>query len=481
MTIKPFLNNQFLLQNGVAEKLYHEFAKSMPIIDFHSHVVPEDIASDRKFKTITELWLENDSTKWRAMRAYGINEKYLTGDASDFEKFEKWAETTPFTIRNPLYHWNHLELQRYFSISKLLNPSSAKEIYNETTSLLQTPEFSARSLVHKMNVEVAVTTDDPIDSLEHHKTVAKDNLSFQLLPTFRPDNAIHIEKHTFSSYINSLSQVVNTTIDSFDELLDALKNRADYFEVNGCVIADHGLEHCYASNIDYKKANEVFKKSLQNKHVSVEERETYKSTLLFELGKLYAKKSWTMQLHLGAMRNNNSRLEKLLGADSGFDSVGDYKQAQKLSIFLNSLDKDNSLPKTIIYNLNASDNDVIATLIGNFNDGSVKGKVQFGSGWWFNDQKDGIEKQLNSLSNQGLLSCFVGMLSDSRSLLSYARHEYFRRILCNLIAQDVQNGELPNDINHLGAIVQDICYNNAKNYFKFKNPINHVSHSSKSV
>lgn len=467
MKIKPFLNDNFLLENQVAEHLYHEFAKHQPIIDYHSHIVPEYVALDRRFKNLTEIWLENDSTKWRAMRTFGIDEKYLTGDASDYEKFEKWAKTTPYTIRNPLYHWNHLELQRFFGIHKLISSSTSKEIYEEATKQLQSKDFSARSILNKMNVEVVGTTDDPIDSLEHHKKVKADRCNFKMVPTFRPDKSIHIEQQNFKNYISQFSKIINSPISTFNDLLDALKSRADYFQANACVMADHGLEQCYAYKIDYKISNNTLNKALNNQNLTLEDILTYKSTLLFELGKLYAEKGWVMQLHIGAKRNNNSRLGRLLGADSGFDSIGDLPQAEQLSKFLNKLDDSNQLPKTIIYNLNGRDNDVFASMIGNFNDGCVKGKIQFGSGWWFNDQKDGIEKQLNALSNQGLLSCFVGMLSDSRSFMSYTRHEYFRRILCNLIGKDVHNGELPNDIHLLGSIVNDICYKNAKSYFNF--------------
>ncbi len=467
MNITPFLSDQFLIDNKIGEILYHEFAKDQPIIDYHSHIIPENVANDRRFKNITEIWLESDSTKWRAMRAFGVNEKFITGDATDYEKFEKWAETTPFTIRNPLYAWNHLELKRFFSIDKLLNFKTAKEIYEEVNVKLQSPNYTARSFLKKMNVKVVATTDDPTDLLEYHKQVKSDDCDFKMIPTFRPDNVIHIEKSSYSDYIELFSEVYNSTILSFDDLLSALQNRADYFQINGCKIADHGLEQCYAYNIDYKISNKAFKKAKDGKILNTDEILIYKSTLLYELGKIYANKGWVMQLHLGAMRNNNTRLGKLLGADSGFDSIGDLPQASQLSKFLDRLDNENKLPKTIIYNLNPRDNDLIASMIGNFNDGNIRGKVQFGSGWWFNDQKDGIEKQLNALSNQGMLSCFVGMLSDSRSFLSYSRHEYFRRILCNLIGRDVHNGELPNDLNLLGSIVKDICYNNANSYFKF--------------
>jgi glucuronate isomerase len=467
MNIKPFLSEHFFLDNKVGEILYHEFAENQPIIDYHSHIVPADIANSRRFKNITEIWLESDSTKWRAMRAFGVNEKYITGDATDYEKFQKWAETTPFTIRHPLYLWNHLELNRFFSIDELLSSQTSEKIYNEANIKLQSPDFNARNILDKMNVEVVATTDDPADSLLHHQKVKNENCNFKMIPTFRPDNAIHIEKPTYSSYIEKLSDAVKSSISSFDDLLIALQNRADYFQANGCKISDHGLEQCYSHKIDYEISNKALQKALNRKELSEYEILTYKSTLLFELGKIYANKQWVMQLHLGAMRNNNTRLEKLLGADTGFDSIGDLPQARQLSTFLDRLDSIDKLPKTIIYNLNPRDNDLIATMIGNFNDGTIKGKIQFGSGWWFNDQKDGIEKQLNALSNQGMLSCFVGMLSDSRSLLSYTRHEYFRRILCNLIGKDVHNGELPNDINLLGSIVKDICYNNAKSYFDF--------------
>lgn len=467
MKIKTFLNDNFLLDNKVAEQLYHDFAKDQPIIDYHSHIVPKEVASDRRFRSITELWLENDSTKWRAMRTFGVNERFLTGNATDFEKFEKWAETTPYTIRNPLYHWNHLELKRFFSIDKLLSKDTAREIFDGTNLKIQSKDFTSRNLLKKMKVEVVGTTDDPIDSLEYHDQVKVEKCDFKMVPTFRPDKSIHIESSSFVNYIKSLSEVVEFSISTFEDLLDALKNRANYFRIKGCVMADHGLEQCYAEEINYEISNKTFQKVLMKKEITETEKSIYKSTLLFELGKYYAENHWVMQLHLGAFRNNNSRQLRKLGVDTGFDSIGDLPQAKALATFLNRLDREDKLPKTIIYNLNPSDNDLIATMAGNFNDGTIKGKVQFGAGWWFNDQKDGIEKQLNSLSNQGLLSCFIGMLSDSRSFMSYTRHEYFRRILCNLIGKDVHNGELPNDVNFLGSIVKDICYNNAKDYFNF--------------
>ncbi|AOW18518.1 glucuronate isomerase [Polaribacter vadi] len=467
MKIKPFLNDDFLLENSISQQLYHDYAKKQPIIDYHSHVSDADIANNRKYENLTQAWLESDSSKWRAMRTFGISEKYITGEASDFEKFEKWAKTVPFTIRNPLYHWTQMELKIFLSEERLLNSNNAEIIFNETAAKLSTNNLAARNILKNANVEVAVTTDDPSSDLKNHQKIKNDDCSFKLLPTFRPDNSIHIEKTSFVNYITQLSEAKNTSILNFSDLLNTLKNCIDYFHENGCRISDHGLEHCYVNKLSFSISDKTFKKRISGEKISKEEIEIYKSTLLFELGKMYASKNWVMQLHLGAMRNTNSRLFKLLGNDAGSDSIGDFNQGLSLSVFLNRLDKEGKLPKTIIYNLNPRDNELIASMVGNFNDGSIKGKVQFGAAWWFMDQKDGIEKQLNTLSNVGLLSCFVGMLSDSRSLFSYARHDYFRRILCNLIGKDVYNGELPNDISFLGDIVNDVSYFNAKNYFNF--------------
>jgi len=466
-SIKPFLGEHFLLENSTAEILYHEYAAGQPIIDYHNHLPPEQIANNKSFKNITEVWLDGDHYKWRAMRTYGIPEKYITGDASDLEKFKHWAKTVPYTIRNPLFHWTHLELQRYFDIEDLLKEENAASIFNHTTELLQQSDYTTQALLEKMQVEVVCTTDDPVDDLNFHQQYHQQNMGIKMLPAFRPDKAILIQDENFNSYISKLAEVSDTEINSFDKLLVALHKRIDYFHENACRLSDHGLEQVYAETFTDQQANQIFQKRLAGQSISIEEAKIFMSATTFHLSCTYAKKGWVQQFHLGALRNNNERLLQQLGPDTGFDSIGDLSQATSLSAFLNRLDKENLLAKTILYNLNPSDNEVIASMIGNFNDGSVKGKMQYGSAWWFLDQKDGMEKQINALSNMGLLSCFIGMLTDSRSFLSFPRHEYFRRLLCNLIGKDVENGSLPNDTKWLGGIVNDICYNNAKNYFEF--------------
>ena len=465
--IKPFLDENFLLENRIAEILYHEYAKEQPIIDYHNHLPPDEIASDKAFSNLTAIWLYGDHYKWRAMRTLGVPEKYITGDAGDFEKFQKWAETVPFTIRNPLFHWTHLELQRYFDIDKLLTPETATDIYGQCSDMLNTPEFSTRNLLRKMNVAVACTTDDPIDNLEYHRQVKAEGLDIRMFPAFRPDKAILIEKEGFHGYLQKLGQAAGVEIKDYDSLLQALQNRIDFFDENGCRLSDHGLEQAYAAPFTLRQVDAALQKRLSGEALSAEDAQAFKSAVLYELGKMYAEKGWVQQFHLGALRNNSSRMMKQLGPDTGFDSIGDFSQAGALARLLNRLDAEDKLAKTILYNLNPGDNEVMATMIGNFNDGSVRGKMQFGSAWWFLDQKDGMEKQLNALSNMGLLSCFIGMLTDSRSFLSFPRHEYFRRLLCNLIGRDVHNGELPNDVEWLGGIVRDICYRNAKAYFGF--------------
>jgi glucuronate isomerase len=466
--MKPFLNEDFLLQTSTASKLYHDFAKDMPIIDYHNHLPPDQIANDKRFENLTQIWLYGDHYKWRAMRANGVNESYCTGNKSDFEKFEKWAETVPYTMRNPLYHWTHLELQRYFDEYETLNPKNAKRIYEQCSAKIQTPEFSVKSLLTKMNVQVACTTDDPTDSLEHHLTIAKDeHLDTKVLPTFRPDKYILIENENFFSYVQKLASVADVEINSYTELLKALRKRADFFASLGGRLADHGLEQIYAVDFSEEQAEKVFQKALAQQKISAEEALIYKSAILHALGVMYHDLGWTQQFHLGALRNNNIRAMRELGPDTGWDSIGDWSQAQALSKFLGRLDEYNQLAQTVIYNLNPRDNELMATMIGNFNDGSMAGKIQLGSGWWFLDQKDGMERQMNALSNMGLLSRFVGMLTDSRSFLSFPRHEYFRRILCNLLGNEIENGELPNDIEWIGQMVQNICYYNAKEYFKF--------------
>ncbi len=469
MTTHTFLNEDFLLRNNYAKTLYHTYAKPLPIIDYHCHLSPADIAHNRIFKNLTAIWLEGDHYKWRAMRTLGVAEEYITGSRTDIEKFGKWAATVPYTLRNPLYHWTHLELQRYFGIDHLLDEKSGTEIYNHVSTLLQTEEFSTRGILKKMNVEVVCTTDDPIDSLEHHVKISKENFSTIIRPAFRPDKAYSIESETYREYIEKLSTVSGIEINSYETLMAALENRIDYFHSNGCQLSDHGIEQLYypADGLKFD-LNNIFNKAIANESVPVSEVHYFKYCVLLELGRLYHRNGWVQQFHLGALRNTNARMLGILGPDTGFDSIGDFSQSVALSKFLNALDSTDQLAKTILYNLNPADNEVMGTMIGNFNDGSVKGKIQFGSAWWFLDQKDGMEKQLNTLSNLGLLSCFIGMLTDSRSFMSFPRHEYFRRILCNLIGQDVENGELPWDEQWLGKIVSDICYHNAKNYFNFQ-------------
>ncbi|MCX2431743.1 glucuronate isomerase [Pedobacter sp. GR22-10] len=466
--MKPFLDENFLLQSKTAEKLYHDFAKSLPIIDYHNHLIPDQIANDKQFENITQVWLAGDHYKWRAMRANGVDEKYITGDASDFEKFEKWAETVPYTLRNPLYHWTHLELQRYFGITDILSGKTARKIYDECSAKLQTPAYSVRGLLAKMNVEAVCTTDDPLDSLNFHQQLAQEGVALKMLPAFRPDKAMNSDDVTgLNEYIDKLESVVGSSISSFQDYLNALKSRHDYFAANGCSVSDHGLEQIYAEDYTDQEITSIFEKIRSKQEISYEENLKFKSAMLICFAEWDHEKGWVQQYHLGALRNNNARMLRQLGPDTGWDSIGDFSQARMLSKFLNRLDNQDQLAKTIIYNLNPADNELIATMIGNFNDGSIAGKVQFGSAWWFLDQKDGMIKQLNALSNMGLLSRLVGMLTDSRSFLSFPRHEYFRRIICNLFAEDIENGELPDDLDWVGKIVQDISYFNAKNYFTF--------------
>ncbi len=467
MQIKSFLDENFLLENPVAERLYHDFAKSMPIIDYHCHLPPKEIAQDHNCQNLTKIWLDGDHYKWRAMRTFGVHEDYITGKKDDREKFKQWARTVPFTIRNPLYHWTHLELKNYFGITELLKESTADAIYDQCTVLLKTPEYSTQNILKKMNVEVVCTTDDPVDNLEWHKNLSQQNNGVKVLPAFRPDKAIFIETDNWMEYIKQLEAAASTSIKSFEDLLEALESRIDFFHENGCRLSDHGLEQVSAVDFSLTNVNKILQKRLEGKSVNFAETAEFHSAMLFHLGVMYAQKGWVMQLHLGALRNNSRRMMRTLGPDTGFDSIGDFSQAKALSTFLNRLDEQDKLPKTILYNLNPGDNEVMATMIGNFNDGSVKGKMQYGSAWWFLDQKDGMTKQLNALSNMGMLSCFIGMLTDSRSFLSYPRHEYFRRLLCNLLGTDVHKGELPNDMELLGKIIQDICYYNAKSYFEF--------------
>ncbi|MGJ1205366.1 glucuronate isomerase [Sphingobacterium lactis] len=466
--MKKFLDENFLLQSEIAQDLYHNFAKQQPIIDYHNHLIPEQIANNKQFDNITQVWLNGDHYKWRAMRTFGINEKYITGDATDKEKFLKWAETVPYTMRNPLYHWTHLELQRYFGITDLLTPKTAEKIYEQTAEKLGQPEFSVRGLLKKMNVEVVCTTDDPIDSLNYHKQFASEKESFKMLPAFRPDKAMQAEDVAgMNDYIQSLEKVSNKSIGTYQEYIQALKSRHDYFAENGCSISDHGLEQIYAEDFSDSDISKIFDTLRTGKALSPEDVLKFKSAMLLQFAEWDHEKGWVQQYHLGALRNNNARMLRVNGPDTGWDSIGDFSQARALSKFLNRLDDQDKLAKTILYNLNPADNELIATMIGNFNDGSIKGKIQFGSAWWFLDQKDGMTKQINALSNMGLLSCLVGMLTDSRSFLSFPRHEYFRRLICDIFGQDVVNGELPDDRDLIGGIIKDISYNNAKSYFNF--------------
>ncbi|HEY0055371.1 MAG TPA: glucuronate isomerase, partial [Pedobacter sp.] len=449
-----------------AQQLYHDFAKDMPVIDYHNHLPPEQIANDINFENISQAWLYGDHYKWRAMRANGIDEAYITGNNSDSEKFQKWAETVPYTLRNPLYHWTHLELQRYFNINDILDRKSAGNIYDQCTEKLQTKEFSVKGLLKSRKVEAVCTTDDPIDSLEWHQKLEKDGSDIIVRPAYRPDKAMAAENiAVLNEYIGKLEAVTDMNIVDFDTYLSALKKRHDYFAANGCSISDHGLEQIYAEDYTDEEIKTIFAKIRANREVTRQEVLKFKSSMLVHFAFWDHEKGWVQQYHLGALRNNNTRMLSILGPDTGWDSIGDFSQGRQLSKFLNRLDTEDRLAKTIIYNLNPADNELFAAMIGNFNDGTVAGKVQWGSGWWFLDQKDGMTKQLNALSNMGLLSKFVGMLTDSRSFLSFPRHEYFRRILCNLFGDDVENGELPADIKWLGKVVQDICYYNAKNYF----------------
>ncbi|SDD45858.1 D-glucuronate isomerase [Algoriphagus faecimaris] len=463
-----FLFDDFLLQSTYAKTLYHTYAKNLPIIDYHNHLPPAEVNGNRQFKNLTEAWLAGDHYKWRAMRTLGIPEKYITGEAGPEEKFEKWAYSVPFTIRNPLYHWTHLELKRYFDFEELLSEKNAAEVYAHCNQLLQTPDFSTLGLLGKMKVEVICSTDDPIDSLGDHVDFAQKGNSLQLYPAFRPDKAYAIENpESYLSYLEKLGQAANLKIDSFEDLLAALQVRIAYFHQRGCRLSDHGLEQLYYFEGEDYQIEELFTMIRFGKKLSDSESRFFKFKTLQALCRMYFEKGWVQQFHLGALRNTNTYQLRQLGPDTGFDSIGDFDQAKALAGFLNSLEESEQLTKTILYNLNPRDNAIFATMIGNFNGGEIKGKIQFGSGWWYLDQKDGMEAQINTLSNMGLISCFIGMLTDSRSFLSFPRHEYFRRILCNLFGQDVQNGILPWDEKWLGKIISDICYQNACNYFDF--------------
>jgi glucuronate isomerase len=466
--MKKFLDEHFLLHTPAAQELYHDYAKDMPIIDYHCHLPPDQIAADQTFNNLTQVWLYGDHYKWRAMRANGVDERFCTGDGPDREKFIQWAETVPYTLRNPLYHWTHLELQRYFGVTELLSGKTAESIYDSCSEKLRTKEYSVRNLLRRMKVATVCTTDDPIDSLEYHAKLKKDGFEIPVLPAFRPDNAMNVDDpDRFNAYVKKLEAVSNTAISSFKDYLSALESRHNFFASMGCTVSDHGLEEIILEDFSSREVEAAFNKIRGGQVLDGLERRKFRSAMLVYFAEWDWEKGWVQQFHLGALRNNNSRMMQRLGADTGWDSIGDFTQGRGLARFLDKLDKDDRLTKTILYNLNPADNELMATMIGNFNDGSVAGKIQYGSAWWFLDQKDGMTKQLNTLSNMGLLSRFVGMLTDSRSFLSFPRHEYFRRILCNLLGEEITNGELPDDMEWVGKLVKDICYHNARRYFNF--------------
>jgi glucuronate isomerase len=466
-----FIHEDFLLQSGSARRLYHEFAADQPILDFHSHLPAADIARNRKFENLFEIWLEGDHYKWRAMRANGVAERYCTGNASPYEKFAAWAGTVPATLRNPLYHWTHLELKRYFGMSQLLNESNAKHIWDRAHDLLQSSDLAAQGILEKFKVQAVCTSDDPCDDLSHHRALNASGKPFRIYPTFRPDNAMLVRTPiVFNRWLNRLEEASDLAVSSLQDFLSALRRRHDFFHASGGRLSDHGLPRCYAGPCSEAEAAGIFAKVRAGNAASGEEEEKFLAFLMLFLGRMDAEKGWTKQLHLGALRNANTRRTEETGANSGFDSVGDLPQAESFCAYLDHLDRENALPKLVVYNLNPADNYVFATAIGNFQDGAIAGKVQLGSGWWFLDQREAIEWQLNALSNTGLLSRFIGMLTDSRSFMSFPRHEYFRRVLCNLIGRDLENGELPDDEQLLGSMIRNICFDNARQYLGLQLP-----------
>ncbi len=464
----PFIDEEFLLGSVAARRLYRKFAKGEPIFDYHCHISPRDIAANRRFGDLFEIWLAGDHYKWRAMRSNGVAEKFITGDASPEQKFQAWARTVPHTLRNPLYHWTHLELRRYFGITDLLSEKTAARIWKQANARLATPALTAQGILKQFKVKVVCTTDDPVDTLEHHRAFARQGHPTRMLPAFRPDKALTVNAPaSFNPWVEQLAAAANVDINGFSAFISALERRHDYFHAQGCRLSDHGLNHCFADFCSEKVAAGIFKKARQGEPVSALEQSQFASFMMIFFGRLDAKRGWTKQLHLGALRNNNTRLLARLGPDTGFDAIGDFPQAQALAAYLDRLDAEKALPKTIVYNLNPADNYVFASVIGSFQDGTVPGKIQFGSGWWHLDQKQGMEWQLDALSNLGLLSRFIGMITDSRSFMSYPRHEYFRRILCNLIGRDIQTGAIPDDDGLVGPMIKNICYANAKSYLAF--------------
>jgi glucuronate isomerase len=466
----PFLTDNFLLDTPQAEVLFGEYAESLPIIDYHCHLSPSAIAADHRFANLTEIWLAGDHYKWRAMRTAGVEERCITGDATDWEKFQMWAATVPKTLRNPLYHWTHLELRRPFGITgTLLEPRTARKIWEECNAKLARPEFSARGILRAMNVEVVCTTDDPADSLAEHRAMAADpTLSTRVYPAFRPDKAMAIDDPAaYRDYLETLGAAAGIEINGYPALLDALQRRHNHFHAHGCRLSDHGLETMYADPVSPAETGKLFARLLADAPLNEREAVALKSAILHELALMDHASGWVQQFHLGALRNNNTRMRRLLGPDTGYDSIGDFGVARPMAKFLDRLDSDNRLAKTILYNLNPADNELFATMLGNFQEGPIPGKIQFGSAWWFLDQLDGMRKQIEALSTMGLLSVFVGMLTDSRSFLSYPRHEYFRRLLCSILGDDIRRGRIPDDMDLVGGMVRDICYGNASRYFGF--------------
>ena len=469
MKEKPFIHEDFMLTNDYARELYHESAEHMPIIDYHCHLDPKMIADNYQFSDITELWLGGDHYKWRALRGNGVLEEYITGNRSSYEKFEKWAETVPYARRNPLYHWTHLELARGFDIYDTLNPKTARAIYDECTAKLQTEEYRGQGLMRKFNVDVVCTTDDPADTLEYHKKIKENPFGTKVLPTWRPDKAMAVENpEAYSGYIQKLGAAAGMEISTYQDLLQALRKRIDFFHEVGCRISDHGMDTFYAEDFEMDEIEKIFRNTLKGKKPSEQDVLKFRSAMFLDLGRMYHDKGWAQQFHIGPIRNNNTKMFNLIGPDTGFDAILDLPVAAAGHKFLNKLAMEDKLAKTILYNLNPKDNEVLATMAYTFNEGPCPGKMQLGSGWWFLDQEDGMKKQMNALSSLGLLSRFVGMLTDSRSFLSYPRHEYFRRILCNLLGEDLQNGKLPkSEMEFIHQMVKDISYNNANRYFNF--------------
>ena len=464
-----FIHQDFLLQNETARMLYHDHAKGMPIIDFHCHLDPKAIAENKNFGSITELWLGGDHYKWRIMRANGVKEDFVTGNASDWEKFEKWAETIPYAMRNPLYHWTHMELKTAFGIDDILSPKTAKKIFDQCNELLKEPSMRPQSLIKRYHVETLCTTDDPIDSLEYHRQIAASDFEVKVLPAWRPDKVMTVTTaEAYRAYVEKLSEASHITISNFDDLVNALQNRHDFFNQSGCRLADHGTSDLPFVSYTMEEIKAIFNKVYGGTELNLLEKQKYQMALLQILAEMNAESGWVQQFHYGPLRNTNTKMFNQIGVDTGYDTMGDFKCAQAIAHMLDQLNSANKLAKTILYNINPSENEMIATMIGNFQDGSVPGKMQFGAAWWFNDQMQGMLDQMNALSNQGLLSRFVGMLTDSRSFLSYTRHEYFRRILCNMIGKDVEDGFLPvSEMERIEQMVEDICYNNAKRYFAF--------------